>query len=62
LTDSLELDSVEQAGEQALTAELSGEGDESDILEIMLTSETWWSTITDNTMRSYELRKAWQSR
>lgn len=62
LADSLTLDSIGQAGEKELSAELGETGDERDILEIMLTSETWWSGITDNTMRSYELRRAWQSR
>jgi len=59
--DGLRLDSVDQSGEQTLSADLSKLGMEIDALEVVITSETFWSTLTDNTMRSYQLKRAVQS-
>jgi hypothetical protein len=61
LADTLALDSSEQSGEKVLTADLVKMGDKSDSIEVIIRSTTHWSSITDNTMRSYELRKAYQS-
>jgi len=61
LGDTLEIESVEQSGEWLLVAELDDPDDDGSIIEIMLRSETHWSSLTDHTMRSFELRKAYQS-
>ncbi len=62
LADTLDLASTEHYGKKQLTADLVKMGDENDIIEVIIRSATHWSTISDNTMRSYELRKAYQSR
>jgi len=61
LAHTLGLDSVDQFGEQLLTADLSMLDLEADVLEVVITSETYWSTISDNTMRSYQLKRAFQT-
>lgn len=61
LMDSLVLESANDFGEKTLSADLATHENDSDVLEVILSSETFWSTISDNTMRSYELRKAFQS-
>jgi len=61
LAHSLELESVDQYGEQSLLAGLSQAGSDTDVLELVITSETYWSTLGDNTMRSYQLRQVFQS-
>ena len=61
LMDSLILESASDFGEKTLSANLTIHENDSDVLEVILSSETFWSTISDNTMRSYELRKAFQS-
>ena len=61
LMDSLVLESVNDFGEKTLSADLTIHEKDSEVLEVILSSETFWSTISDNTMRSYELRKAFQS-
>ena len=58
---TLGLDSVDQFGKQLLSADLSRLNLETDVLEVVITSETYWSTIEDNTMRSYQLKRAYQS-
>jgi hypothetical protein len=61
LAHGLVLGSVDQFGEQTLTAKLSELGPETDVLEVVMTSETYWSTMADNTMRSFQLKRAFQS-
>jgi hypothetical protein len=61
LAHSLSLESDGQSGEQTLSADLTKPGLETDVLEVVITSETYWSTLTGNTMRSYQLKRAFQS-
>lgn len=61
LMDSLDLESRKQAGVKILSADLTTGESEADVLEVIITSDTYWSTIQDHTMRSYELRRAFQS-
>ena len=61
LAHTLGLETVGQFGEQLFLADLARSDLETDVLEVVITSETYWSTIGDNAMRRFQLKRAFQS-